>query len=146
MVTLMSEYALRALICVAQRDDNLPITTKETADQPGIPHRYLSGILRELVRTGVLISWRGKGGGFRMTDPPETIPLYRALETLEPVISNRRPCPFGNEECSDDDPCPGHEQWKKVRNAFHEFLNSTSVHDVAVKPKKSSRSRKKKSK
>ena len=72
-----------------------------------------------------------------MARSAKDIHLYEVLAPFEPVLTNRRPCPFGNVVCSDDAPCAGHERWKTVREAYQRFLSETTVHDVAVKGRES---------
>lgn len=133
MLSLTSEYVLQAMIYLAGHVDEWPIPGREIARETGIPPKYLSNILGDLVRIGILDASPGKSGGFRMVRPPESVYLYEVLQPFEPVLTSRRPCPFGNEECSDDDPCIGHDRWKPVREAFTQFVQETSIHDVAVK-------------
>ncbi len=133
MISLTSEYALRALICIAENQKLRPIPGKTIATNADIPHKYLSKILGDLVRVGVLVSAPGIGGGFRLARPPQAIYLKEILAPFEPTLADRRPCPFGNEFCNDDDPCPGHFQWKTVRESYARFLEQTSISDVSLK-------------
>lgn len=132
MMTLTSEYALRAMTYLAQHADAWPISGTRIAADTGISRKYLSKILGDLVRAGVLDASPGKGGGFRMVRSPRQIHLYEICAPFEPVLSHRRLCPFGNDACNDDQPCLGHERWRRVRDAYSQFLHGTSVHDVAV--------------
>lgn len=131
MISLTSEYALRAMIYLAQHSDRWPVSGKEIAAGAGIPAKYLSTILSNLVRDGVLESTRGKSGGFRMVKPSTKTYLIDVLAPFEQL--DQRRCPFGNAQCGDDDPCLAHERWKKVVNSFHQFLVNTTVHDIAVR-------------
>ena len=133
MLTLSSEYALRAMVLLARHADEWPVSAQHIAEQSGIPRKYLSKILADLARAGLLEGSRGKRGGFRMTRSPKEIRLFEVLAPFEPVLTHRRSCPFGNVVCGDDDPCAGHHRWKPVREAYQRFLSETTVHDVAVK-------------
>ena len=131
MISLTSEYALRAMIYLAQHAAEWPISGKEIAEGAGVPPKYLSTILSSLVHAGVLESTRGKRGGFRMVRSPKATPLFEILAPFENF--ERRRCPFGNQRCSDDDPCVAHAEWKKVVTSMHQFLKKTMVVDVAKK-------------
>lgn len=133
MITRTSEYALQAVIHLAQRVDEWPIAGRQIAEATGIPRKYLAAVCGDLVRAGVLVSSPGKGGGFRLARPAKKIRLAEVFAPFEPILSNRRPCPFGQEVCSDDDPCAGHEQWRLVRMTYQSFLEKNSIHDVAFK-------------
>ncbi len=133
MLSLTSEYALRAMIYLAQHVDDWPIPGRKIAEEANVPRKYLSAILGDLARAGILDSSPGTGGGFRMVRSPKEIRLSEVFAPFEPILAHRRPCPFGHEECSDDDPCAGHDQWKQVRETYSRFLEQTSVFDVTFK-------------
>lgn len=136
MISLTTEYALRAMIYLAQNIDSSPVPGHKIATQAAIPRKYLSTILGDLVRVGILNSVTGPGGGFSMTRKPKDIMLYEIFAPFEPMLGTRRACPFGNEECNDDDPCAGHDEWKKVNETYSKFLEQTSIYDIAFKQKK----------
>ncbi|MFO0983339.1 MAG: Rrf2 family transcriptional regulator [Planctomycetota bacterium] len=133
MLSLTGEYALRALIFLAQNEKRWPVPGKEIAARAGVPAKYLSMILSELVRTGVLESTRGKSGGFRLVKSSKATPLWDVVAPFEQL--QRMRCPFGNQKCSDHSPCLAHSQWKKIKDVLHEFLQKTSLWDVAVQKK-----------
>ncbi len=133
MLTRTSEYALRALIYVARHLDDQPIPGRQIAREAGVPEKYLSKILRDLVREGVLVSSRGRTGGFEIARPARTIRLSEVLTPFEPVLTAERPCPFGKGVCCDGDPCPGHDGWERVRDSYYAYLSRTSLYDVAIK-------------
>ena len=133
MLSRTSEYVLRAMAFIAQQMDEWPLAGPLIAEQTGIPRKYLSNILSSLVRAGILESAPGMGGGFRMMRSPKLVFLREVLEPFEPALGPTRPCPFGQESCSDTDPCAGHERWKRVRDVYSDFLQHTSVYDIAVK-------------
>ncbi len=130
MITVSSEYALRAVIYLAQHADEWPIPAIRIAADTDIPRKYLSKVLADLVRADVLGASPGRSGGFRFARPPSEILLHEVFAPFEPVLGTRRPCPFGNELCSDDDPCAGHDRWVRVRETYTQFLHETSVLDV----------------
>ncbi len=131
MLTLTSEYALRAMIYLAQHPESWPVPGRKIAESAEIPAKYLSKILRDLVRSGILDSSPGKTGGFRLRRLAEETTLYEILAPFEQF--DRRRCPFGNGECSDEDPCLAHSRWKQVVDSERRFLRETTIHDVAFR-------------
>src|SRR6476619_1840066 len=65
-VSAKSDYALRALIELASREDGSPVSAEELGRLQEIPHGFLQAILADLRRAGVVISQRGQSGGWRM--------------------------------------------------------------------------------
>ena len=143
MLTRTSQYALQALIQIARHSTGEPRSCKQIAEQTGIPQRYLSTILGELVQSRILDSTRGKGGGFRLAKLAREICLYEIVVGFEPVLSSQRSCPFGNIICGDDNPCLAHHDWKKIIEAEQRFLQGTTLRDVAMEQRHSSESVKK---
>lgn len=131
MLSRTSEYALRALIHLAQHEEDWPISGGHIAAETGIPPKYLSKILGDLARTGILESSPGKTGGFRLRRSAKQLSLLEVLAPFEPFEHRR--CPFGNHECSDLHPCKAHDQWKKVIDTEQRFLKKTTVHDIALR-------------
>ncbi len=127
---MTSEYALRALIFIARECQDEPVLARQIAESTGIPGNYLSKILRELVRVGVLDSTRGIGGGFRLLRPTEELRLAVILAPFESTLQYDR-CPFGSGTCSDENPCNAHEHWRPLRAAVHQFLENTTLEQIA---------------
>lgn len=129
MLTRTSEYALRALVHLAKMGEDHPIPGREIAQATGVSPKYLSKVLGDLVRVRVLESTRGKFGGFRLAKPADQTTLMHVLQPFEQF--EQRNCPFGNQECSDANPCSAHEQWQAVLETTRHFLEQTTVSDVA---------------
>lgn len=132
-MTRSSEYALRAVIFLAQHRDRWPLPGHAIAKGTGIPAKYLQKILGDLTRTGVLTSSPGRTGGFRIARADGDVPLLEVLTPFE--RSNASRCPFGNTICSDKNPCRAHHEWSKVTEAEQRFLSDTCVADVAAPAK-----------
>ncbi len=133
MISLTSEYALRAAVFLAQHGHDGPVPGRQIAKEVGVPPKYLLNILRELVRSDVLQASPGKSGGFRTARDPKDIRLEEVLGPFESVVASPSRCPFGNAVCSDNDPCAGHERWKRVKREYECFLAETTLFDVSVR-------------
>ncbi len=126
MLTTTSTYALIAMSTMVRNESRLPITARELAELGQVPANYLSKIMRQLVRAGLVEGTRGIGGGFRFARPPADIKLMEVVELFE-QMDRPRVCPFGNSICSDDDPCAVHELWGGVRSHFISVLEDTDL-------------------
>ena len=143
MLSVTGEHALRAMVFLARNSDSWPIPGPRIAEAAGVPRKYLSSILADLVRAGLLEGTRGKSGGFQMTRPAKTVSLAEVIAPFEPVTASRKSCPFGNKICSDRDPCAAHDRWKEVNAAFTRFLEETTLYDVAEKASSEPKARRK---
>jgi Rrf2 family iron-sulfur cluster assembly transcriptional regulator len=131
MLTSTSEHALRALVELARLENGEAVLARCLSASAGVPLRYLSKILGTLARAGILQASRGPGGGYRLGRPAREIALIEVVELFEGVRA-RPDCLFGGgRRCSDEDPCGAHEEWKKVRQSYIEFLESKTIADIS---------------
>lgn len=82
MLSQTSEYALRAMVCLASQDDRLcptPILAKE-AD---VPNNYLAKILQMLSSADLVTGRRGVGGGYRLSRNPAEIKLLDIVNAVD---------------------------------------------------------------
>jgi Rrf2 family iron-sulfur cluster assembly transcriptional regulator len=103
---------------------------KQIAADTGVPAHFMAKILQDLVRHGLLKSNKGPRGGFRLTVPAGELPLLRVVEAVDGPGRYQR-CIAGNEECHDRVACPMHDSWVPVRRHIVEYLQGTTVADLA---------------
>jgi Rrf2 family iron-sulfur cluster assembly transcriptional regulator len=132
MLSMTAQYALRAFVYLAARGEKRSVLAKEIASRTGVPSHYLSRILRDAVRAGLLESARGVGGGFRLARPAAKIRLYDVLAPFDDVLDRSR-CPFGQPRCNDDHPCGFHRYWKPIATAYHNMLENITLDRVDEK-------------
>ena len=99
------------------------------AQRIGAPRNYLGKILKTLADASLLQSQKGKGGGFRLAREPQSISLWQVADPIE-RLDRRDVCILGKPECSDRMPCAAHKRWKKVRDAYFDFLEETTLEDI----------------
>ena len=88
-ITKRSEYGLVALSYLAGKNGRYcPI--RELTGVLSIPRRILGEVFRDLVKADVIRVARGPGGGYRLSEPPEQISLFRLIEALEGSATNGR--------------------------------------------------------
>ena len=126
MLSLTSEYVLRAAIHLARYGDQGPISGRRIAEAEGIPRKYLAKVLGDLARSGVLASCPGKTGGFRLECDPREMTLYELLAPFERFESAR--CPFKNRTSK---PGRAYRKWVELVEARRKFLQEVSLQDVA---------------
>jgi Rrf2 family protein len=88
-----TEYALRAVVCMAAEPD-APLTTAQIAAATRVPAGYLSKVLQTLARARIVRAQRGLGGGFtlaRATAEISVLDVVRAVDTIGRI----RECPLG---------------------------------------------------
>jgi Rrf2 family protein len=129
MLTLTSEYSLKAMVFLAAREPGQYTLAREVAQQLGIPRLYLSKILQILTRRGLLRSQRGRNGGFALAKPAPKISVLEILDAVGQAERFQR-CLLGFEGCGEGNPCPIHDAWAEVRARMLELFNNTTIADL----------------
>jgi len=87
-VTAKSDYALRALIEIARRDDGAPVSAEELGRLQDIPHGFLQAILADLRRADVVMSQRGQSGGWRLNKDAAEVSVADVIRAVDgPLVS-----------------------------------------------------------
>jgi Rrf2 family protein len=107
-----------------------PVRVSEIAESVGVPRNYLSKILHQLARSGLLVSERGPRGGFALALPAEEITVQQVVDARH---SDRR-CLLGRAECTDAGPCPAHVHWQDLADRITSFMHETTLADLRRQP------------
>ncbi|MDX5393368.1 MAG: Rrf2 family transcriptional regulator [Caulobacteraceae bacterium] len=134
MLSQKTRYALRALVELA-RAEGAQLTSGELALRADAPRKFLEAILLELTRARVVISRRGKFGGYTLARPADDIAFAEVIRVLEgplalaPCVSRTafRKC----DDCPDLTTCTLREALLKARDATAEVLEGYSLADAA---------------
>ncbi len=84
MFSTTLEYALRAVTWLAARPGE-GMTAGRIAEATQVPEDYLSKVLQQLVRGEVLLSQRGRHGGFQLARPAAEISMLAVVNAVEPI-------------------------------------------------------------
>lgn len=125
MLSQTAEYALRAVLHIAEHGRERPVPVQDIAQALDVPRNYLSKTLHQLARAGVVTSTVGPGGGFRLTLPADQLTLDAVVAPFDTAAE--RHCLLGRPRCSDVEPCAAHQHWKHIANQIQEFFASTTV-------------------
>jgi Rrf2 family protein len=83
-----------------------------------------------LSRSNLVISQKGKSGGFALGRLPKNISLYDILEATDGAASLDG-CILGFSECDDEAPCPVHSQWKQRKETIIEMLQTRNAEELS---------------
>ena len=84
MISQTAEYALRAIVALAQNPET-PLTTVEIARLTKVPESYLSKVLHALAKGGIVHSKRGLHGGYALSLPVDEISLLNVINAVDPI-------------------------------------------------------------
>lgn len=132
MVSKTAKYALRAVAFLAQRSlaDGGWVRIDDVAEELDVPRNYLSKVMHQLGRAGILESTRGPGGGFRLAEGPASVTLGDVIGVLDDWREGETPCLLWDGSCTPDAPCVAHHRWMRIAEEARTFLVDTSIQDL----------------
>jgi Rrf2 family transcriptional regulator, iron-sulfur cluster assembly transcription factor len=128
MISQTIRYALRIVGFLADHQGQW-VQGREIAKATGIPANYLSKILNQLRKAGLVDSQKGWGGGFFIGDAALRTPIAEVLVALEGRRENGN-CIFELRKCDADNPCPLHGYWERIRGEYDAMIRSVTIGDL----------------
>jgi len=126
-----AEYAIQAMIYLAEKNDPNPVMVGEIAKAYDIPQQFLAKIAQNLVKQRLLSAVRGRNGGLRLAKPAKEILLNQIVSAIDGPPPEEEICVIGLDYCSDETPCPLHHQWKPIRKQIRSLLEEENLEQLA---------------
>lgn len=131
-ITRQADYAVRAMVHVARLPPSSRVSTATISKAERIPLPFLTKVIAHLVKSGLVTTNRGMGGGVSVARAPQEITLLEILEAIEgPILLNR--CLQREGLCEIEDRCPVHNVWADIQHSLVTQLGSVTVGDLVHK-------------
>ena len=91
VISTKGRYALRLMIDLAQHCDEGFISLKTVSQRQDVSLKYMEAIAAALNRANLVISQRGKEGGYRLSRPASDITVAEGLHSTEGILWAGRP-------------------------------------------------------
>lgn len=82
-ISTKGRYGLRILLDLAVHENDTPRMIRDIAESQQISEKYISRLIIDLRRAGMVRSIRGAKGGFRLSRTPAAITLLDVVEAME---------------------------------------------------------------
>ena len=126
IISTKGRYALRVMLDLAEHPSQGFTPLQEITQRQGISKEYLNSILKLLVEDGQLESLRGKGGGYRLSAPPEDFTVGRILRLVEGDLA---PVACVQESPSCSAHCRSFGMWQELNQVIGTYLDSIRLTD-----------------
>jgi len=130
-LTLHTDYALRVLIYLAQKDDELA-TISEVTDFYGISRNHLVKVVHHLAQEDFIHTTRGKHGGMRLARAAELIPIGQVVRRMEPSFDLVECFNNDNQPCTVIPVCALKGVLRRAVSEFLALLDQFTVADAVV--------------
>ncbi len=129
-ITRACDYTLRALVYMARHPNGTSFMRSDLAKQCCVPDSFLGKILQSLAKSDILISERGKKGGFRLGKEPKDIKIYDVVVAVDGPL-NINNCLGSKDPCQFIYSCNSHVMWKDIQEALTTQLKKYTLADIA---------------
>jgi len=134
MISQTAEYALRAVVALAQHPEK-PLTTVEIANATKVPEFYLSKVMHGLAKGEVVHSKRGVHGGYILSRPADQIQLLSVINAVDP-ITKINSCPL-KLNAHAKNLCALHKRINQSIGLMEEVFKESTVQMILEEPSKS---------
>jgi Rrf2 family protein len=132
-ITRQADYAVRAVLHLAQMKNGDRAATSIVAKEQHIPPSFLAKIISQLSIAGLLHTSRGARGGVTLAREPKDITLLEVIEAIDgPIQLNE--CVAADGACRFDEDCPIKSVWCEAQEELVARLKRTDVGQLLVKP------------
>ena len=133
IVSTKGRYALRVMVCLAQKDAGEYIPLKDIAEDEHISQKYLESIMTVLSKAGFVDAVHGKGGGYRLNRAQESYTIGSILKLTEGSLAAVSCTTQGPAACSRSTCCQTKPMWDKLDAMIDSFFEGITVADLLKK-------------
>lgn len=127
-LTTKGRFAVTAMIDLALRQHDGPVTLAGIAERQNISLSYLEQLFGKLRRHQLVASVRGPGGGYCLAKPLEDVSVADIISAVDEPLDATN-C-GGKRNCHDDHPCMTHMLWTSLNSRMFEYLSSVSLAEL----------------
>lgn len=126
----MTDYAVVAATHLAASEG--PHTARDLAFHTQIPEPTTSKVLKKLTRAGVVVSQRGKKGGYALARPADRIGIDEVIEAIEgPIAVTECSDETTDSYCEYETSCGVRANWQRINVAVQTALSGITLADMA---------------
>ncbi len=127
-LTTKGRFAVTAMLDLALRNKQAPVTLAGIGVRQGISLSYLEQLFGKLRRHALVASVRGPGGGYRLARTCDKVSVADIILAVDEPLDATQ-C-GGMENCQEDKRCMTHNLWATLNEKLYDYLNSVTLQDL----------------
>jgi Rrf2 family iron-sulfur cluster assembly transcriptional regulator len=127
-LTTKGRFAVTAMVDLAMRGGNGPVTLASISERQKISLSYLEQLFGKLRKHDVVASVRGPGGGYCLSRPANKISISDIIVAVDESLDASQCHGLGN--CNDDKQCITHDLWMGLNSTISSYLNNVTLHQL----------------
>ncbi|MCX5680463.1 MAG: Rrf2 family transcriptional regulator [Candidatus Omnitrophica bacterium] len=128
LITRNTDYAIRALAYMARKEDELTSAT-EIVKALKVPKQFLRSIMQKLGRNGFVKSYKGIGGGFKLSKRPSSVYIKDVAEAFQGAFRLNE-CLLGKSVCPNRKCCALKKKIDSIEKHVVSEMSSITVSDL----------------
>jgi FeS assembly SUF system regulator len=130
-ISKLTDYATVVMTCLAAAGDDV-LSAQQLAERARLEVPTVSKLLKQLANAGLVTSFRGVNGGYRLARAPQAITVAEIVTAMEGPIGMTE-CSAHSGQCGHEAHCGVRVNWQRISQAISTALASVSLADM-VKP------------
>jgi FeS assembly SUF system regulator len=127
-VSKLTDYATVVMTCLGARPEAV-LSAAEVAERVRLELPTVSKVLKQLAAGGLLDSFRGAHGGYRLGRAPDAISVAEIVEAMEGPIAMTE-CSVHEGLCDLEGHCSVRGNWQLISRAVEHALRGVTVADL----------------
>ncbi len=132
MVSRAADYALRATLVLAGLPPRARMCLTDLAAECDVPAPFLYKVLRPLTQHGLIVPYRGKTGGYELTDAGRDASVLDVVEAVDGIPALNACVITGG--CHRSPECPAHPIWRQAQAQVRDVLAGARVAALVGQP------------
>lgn len=130
-INRQTDYAIRVILALAQRGEGVRLSSADIQQEMLIPKAFMSRIVAQLAREGLVNTFPGRDGGLMLSRPASQINLKEVVEAFEgPILLSECMQVKGEDDCPFRSNCPVRSTWGQVQAAMMREMASITFEDL----------------
>jgi len=131
-INRQTDYAVRVVLALAQRVEGTRLSSADIQQEMLIPKAFMSRIVAQLAREGLVNTFPGRDGGLSLPRPTSKITLKDVVEAFEgPILLSECLQVKGEDDCPFQSNCPVRSKWGRVQVAMMREMASITFESLA---------------
>ena len=127
-LTTKGRFAVTAMVDLAIRGGNGPITLASISERQKISLSYLEQLFGKLRKHEVVASVRGPGGGYCLARPANKISISDIIVAVDESLDASQCHGLGN--CHEDQQCITHDLWMGLNGTISSYLKRVNLQQL----------------
>ncbi len=131
-INRQTDYAVRVILALAKRGEGIRLSSAAIQQEMLIPKAFMSRIVAQLSREGLINTFPGREGGLMLPCPAKQITLKDIVEAFEgPILLSECMQVKVEDDCPFQSNCPVRPKWGRVQIAMMREMASITFEDLA---------------